>query len=207
MKHIFALRPLFCVATLALFVTACDGCSEKKPDPKPDMTKEVEVVADVAPDLPEEDPLKEARETAEKEGQLLAVTIGDAARLVASQIEAANKGATTKSTKTRIKTGTSKETGTLDPKEANKIFRRFDGAMKKCYERALKKRPGLEGKVKLLVVVGSSGSVTRAKASGLSMQDSSVNNCMEALTPRMKFPKPKGGAARISKTYSFSPAI
>lgn len=205
MKHISALRPLLCVATLALFISACDGCSEKKPDP-PKVDMAAEVTPDVAPDLPEEDPLKEAREMAEAEAQLLAVTIGDTARLVASQIEAANKPTTTV-TKTRIKTTETAEKGTIDPAEANKIFRRFDGAMRKCYERALKKRPGLQGKVQLLVVVNASGTVTRSKASGLSMQDSSVNNCMEALTPRMKFPEPKGGAARLSKTYSFSPAI
>ncbi len=206
MKHTFALRPLICVTTLALLASACDGCSDKpKPETKPDMPKEVEA-PDVAPDLPPEDPLKEAREAAEKEAPLLAVTIGDTARLVASQIEAAQK-TPTKSTKTRIKTSEPAEKGSIDPSAANKIFRRFDGAMKKCYERALKKRPGLEGKVKLLVIVKEDGTVKRAKASGISLKDSSVNNCMEALTPRMKFPKPKGGAARISKTYAFSPAL
>ena len=209
MKQFGATRTLLCICLLTVSLAACDGCSEKKTTP--DLgTPAQDLGSPGEPDLgPPEDALKEAREAAETAGQLKAVNLGDSARLVASQIEAA-RTAVTKSTtpKTRIKTGgESKETGKIAANDAERVFRKFDGAMKKCYERALKKRPGLEGKVKLMVVVGASGSVTRANASGLSLKDSSVNNCMEALTPRMKFPKPEGGNAKLQKVYSFSPAL
>ena len=210
MKQFGATRTLLCICLLTLSMAACDGCSEKKttPDlgtPAPDLGAQAE------PDLgPPEDPLKEAREAAEAQGQSTAVTLGDTARLVASQIEASRTAVTksTTTTKTRIKTGgESKDTGKISASDAERVFRKFDGAMKKCYERALKKRPGLEGKVQLMVVVGASGSVIRANASGVSLKDSSVNNCMEALTPRMKFPKPEGGNAKLQKVYNFSPAL
>ncbi len=209
MKHILALRSIVCVCAIAFAATACDGCSEKKAEKAQDLGAPKEQDQGVAKEQdlgPKEDPLKEAKESAEKEGQLLAVTLGDTARLAASQIEAAQKKPTSTTTKTRIKTGDEAK-GSIAAADANRVFRRFDGAMRKCYERALKKRPGLEGKVKLLVVVNTDGTVKSARASGISLKDSGVNNCMEALTPRMKFPKPKGGIAKIQKVYSFSPAI
>lgn len=180
--------------------TACDGCSEKKPEQKDQGTvvkEEKDMAPAKEPDLPEEDPLKEAKEKAEKDGTDVGVGRMDIANLAAANIEAALKEGDSKP-KTRIRS-TSRETGSIDSKDAAKVFRKFEGAMKMCYERALKKSPGIEGKVNLSVVVSEDGSVSRADARGVSLKSSQVSNCMEQLAKRMKFPKPKGGAARLNK--------
>jgi hypothetical protein len=194
--------------SLVFAFTACDGCSEKKPEQKDQGTvvkEEKDMAPAKEPDLPKEDPLKEAKEKAEKDGTDVGVGRMDIANLAAANIEAALKEGDSKP-KTRIRS-TSRETGSIDSKDAAKVFRKFEGAMKMCYERALKKSPGIEGKVNLSVVVSEDGSVSRADARGVSLKSSQVSNCMEQLAKRMKFPKPKGGAARLNKPYVFKPAL
>ena len=188
--------------------TACDGCSEKKPETKDQgvVKEEKDMAPAKEPDLPKEDPLKEAKEKAEKDGVDVGVGRMDIANLAAANIEAALKDDKDAKPKTRIRS-TSSAKGKIDSKDAAKVFRKFEGAMKMCYERALKKSPGIEGKVNLIVVVSEDGSVSRADAKGISLRSSQVSNCMEQLAKRMKFPKPKGGAARVSKPYVFKPAI
>ena len=207
MKHAPSLFAL--TSVMMLCITACDDCSDQKPE-----VVDLGVVAPEdlsAPDLG--DPLKEARQEAEEKAQLVAVTVGDKANLVAAQIEAASAEPTTSndsggSSKARNNTPKKEKiSGTISAAEANKVFRRYDGGMRKCYERSLKKRPGLRGKVKLSVVVGSSGKVSRVNANSVSLRDGNVNSCMETLAKRMTFPPPKGGAASLIKTYSFEPAL
>lgn len=199
---------MFAASTL-LALSACDGCSGDKPgEAKQDMAPKVkeDMAPEAEPDVPEEDPLKEAREKAEEEAELVAVGRADAARLAAADIESASKKDDDGAKKTNIKRPP-KFTGAIDAKDASKVFRKFEGAMKKCYERALKKQPGLEGKVTLTVVIDTDGSVKRASARGRTLNSKLVTNCMESLAKRMKFPKPKGGAAQLKKPYVFKPDL
>lgn len=193
---------------LLLTATLLLACEEKKqPDPpKKDPPK---VVKKDPPKVepPKKDPLAEAQAEAERLGADAVVPRIDIAQIVASDIETAAK-VPTKSTRPRIKGKTSeKATGNIAPSAANRVFRNFDGAMKKCYERALKRTPGLDGKVELAVYVSKDGSVRRVKAKGISLKDSSVRRCMETTAKRMKFPQPKGGLALVKKRYTFTPAL
>ena len=193
------------LATLALTLgVGCSDCQEKKPA-EPDMAK-VEVTPE--PDLgPKVDPLAEATEDAEKKAELAAVGVLDASQLVAANIEAAQTPTETVKKPSKPRISEPKETGTIAANDLAKVFRRYEGAMKKCYERALKRSPGLEGKVTLTVSIKTDGSVRAAKARGTTMNNSLVNSCMETLAKRMSFPPPTGGAARVNKSYSFTPAL
>ncbi len=204
------LRPLISsllICFVAFGAIACDDCSGapeettepdmKKVTPKPEAKAEKEE--------PKEDPLKKAREDATEKAQLGAFHTADIGRLAAANIEGAQQE---EEPKARIRGNTRPEaTGSIDPKEAAKVFRKYEGAMKKCYERALKKTPGLEGKVTLNVLVAPDGSVKTSRARPISLQSSQVENCMETLAKRMKFPKPKGGVASLNKPYSFQPQL
>ena len=129
------------------------------------------------------------------------------ATLIAGEIESAQKddGRAARARPPRVKGERRGPSGKIDAKDAAKVFRRFEGAMKKCYERGLKKRPGIQGKVLLVVRVGSDGKVTQATARGRSLDDKVVQNCMESMAKRMEFPEPKGGVAQLKKPYNFKP--
>lgn len=200
-------QALILVLAMALTVSACDSCSKPKEKPKPKVIKKEtpKVVKKVEP--PKEDPLKEAKAKAEEAGTNTAIALMDRAGVVAGEIEAAQKKPTTTTSRPKIRQTSTKYKGSINPKAANKVFRDFNIAMKRCYERALKRNQGLEGKAMLTVRVSETGKVIGAKASPVSMRDGMVFKCMETLTKKMKFPAPTGGAAIVRKTYSFRPDL
>ena len=183
----------------AFAAIGCEGCSEKPPE---ELPKEEPPKKEEPPPEPE-DPLKEARERATKQAYFAGVHIADVARSTAGELEAVAE----KPQRPRIRKNVQKEkeTGKLSKAELNKVFAIHDSAMKKCYERVLKSKPGLMGKVRLELFIRSNGDVGSASVRGLSLKDDSVHSCMERQAKTMKFPEPKGGAVRVTKTYSFSP--
>lgn len=194
------IRLIFCVA--ALFAVAglgCDGCQDEPPEEPPTVEPDVGVEREDEP----EDPLEEARENAEELGVEYAVTVGDVSRNVAANIEAnASKPSKPAVRKPRVAEA---EGGTIEPSAVQKVFRTNDSAFKKCYERSLKKNPGLEGKVRLSILISGNGSVGSASVKGISMSDGLVNECMKRQALTMKFPEPTGGSVRVNKSYTFTP--
>ncbi len=190
-------------ATLALGLVsaACDGCKEKPAEPDVGVT--TGPPEDTGPDEPV-DPLAEAREKAESDAVSAAVHLSDITRAVGAEIEAqANKPK--RKPKPRIKKD--RENGKLAKKQLNRVFNSHASAMKKCYERALKKSPGLRGKVSLELRIRRDGSVRDARVRGSSLSNPAVHGCMTREAMGMKFPKPKGGAVRVAKTYAFAPEL
>ena len=197
------------MAGTLLGLSACDSCS-KPPETTPDAgaSKPLDMGAPKAqPDQAVEDPLKEAKADADTRGVDAAIALVDRANLVAADIEANAKGAVKPEGPKIKRTVEDKFKGKIDPREANKVFLNFDGAMKACYERSLKRNPGLEGQAMLTLRINADGSVMNAKASAISLKDATVFQCMETLTPKMKFPAPEGGPAIVQKTYTFKPAF
>jgi hypothetical protein len=182
--------------------TGCESCGDKPEPPKIETPPPVKVTAtpDVGtPDLG--DPLKEAKESALKVAELAAIQLGENARGVVGAMEA-NKKKTTRV----IRKGPSYTNcrGKVDAKKVKKVFNRYSSFMKKCYERALKKNPGLEGKVKLSVTVGKDGKVKKTKVGG-SLREPTVAKCMQMEAQKMSFPNPEGGCVLVNKSYTFSP--
>ena len=193
-------RAAMLVTSMAFAFSACGGCEEKK---APTEETKVEVKKEEPKpkiEEPKVDPLEEAKKDAKDKGVEVAIGFMDRATLIAGLVEGMKK--TPDTPKASIKRNTVKATGRIDPKEASKVFRDYNGAMRKCYERALKRSPGLEGRVSLSLLVGSSGTVKSASARGL---NADVGKCMQQVAKRMKFPAPKGGAAKINKPYNFTP--
>lgn len=191
-------------ATLALLllcafgITGCDSCSPAEietpqtiasPEPEPEPE-------------PPADPLKEAREAAEKDAESGAVAVTDLARIVAADVEALNNQPK-RPVANRPKT--EPETGQIDVREVKRIFGMSDIAMRKCYERQLKGNPGLEGKVNLEVLIQGDGTVGSAKARPGSLNNAAVFDCMERQAKTLKFPSPNGGSVRVNNPYTFSP--
>lgn len=191
---------LLAVALLFGACEGCEACQDEELDTPPDLT-----VKDTGPPREDEptDPLAEARETAEGEAESTAVHLGDVAREVAAEIEVASRSKPDPKPRPKIKK--EPETGRLSKAELNKVFNVHADAMKKCYERSLKQSPGLQGKVRLTLLISGSGDVKTANVRGISLNNGSVESCMERQATTMKFPEPKGGSVRVNKTYSFFP--
>lgn len=184
------------LTAVLLGTTACDSCSPKETPPPVEPPKvETKVEEPV-------DPLKEAREAAEKEAESVGVVTNDTATLVASAIEAeANKPKAPTVSRPKEEA----ETGAIDKVAVKRVFDANNVAMRKCYERVLKANPGIEGKVTLEVKIRGDGTVASASARGTSLNNSAINDCMERQAMSMKFPAPKGGAVRVANPYTFRP--
>lgn len=188
------------VLIAALWASGCDGCKDPKPEAPAPVTTAAAVDVGGEEDTREES-LYEARMRAQTAGTSHAVHVGDVGRSLSAEIEAA----ASKPRPPKPKIEREAETGSLKKAQLNSVFNAHAGAMKKCYERVLKNEPGLAGKVRIELLIGSNGSVRSAKTRGGSLRNATVQDCMERHAKTMKFPEPSGGAVRVTKTYSFTP--
>jgi TonB family protein len=80
------------------------------------------------------------------------------------------------------------------------------GAIKACYERALKRSPNLSGKVIIHWTITAAGTVSGVEVENDTMGDSEVASCIKALVARWRFPAPSGGAVEVSFPFVFQAA-
>jgi uncharacterized membrane protein len=96
-------------------------------------------------------------------------------------------------------------TGVLSPQEVAKVVNRRLGAIKGCYERALRRNPNLEGKVTIQFTVAGGGKVTSARAT-LNELTPEVGECIVSAFMRFRFPEPEGGSTTFEYPFLFTPA-
>ena len=93
--------------------------------------------------------------------------------------------------------------GELDPSLVSKEVRARIGAIKACYERALKRNPNLSGKVKVRWTITAAGTVSEVDIEEDSMGDSEVSSCIKGLVSRWRFPAPSGGSVDVVYPFVF----
>jgi TonB family protein len=93
--------------------------------------------------------------------------------------------------------------GALDPSLVSKEVRTRIGAIKACYERALKRNPNLSGKVKVRWTITAAGTVSAVEIEEDSMGDSEVSSCIKGLVARWRFPAPSGGSVDVVYPFVF----
>jgi TonB family protein len=93
--------------------------------------------------------------------------------------------------------------GELDPGVVSKEVRSRLGAIKACYERALKRNPTLSGKVVVHWTITAAGTVSGIDVENDSLGDSEVANCIKSLVARWRFPAPAGGSVEVSFPFVF----
>jgi TonB family protein len=93
--------------------------------------------------------------------------------------------------------------GELDPSLVSKEVRARIGAIKVCYERALKRNPNLSGKVKVRWTITAAGTVSSVDIEEDSMGDSEVSSCIKNLVARWRFPAPSGGSVEVVYPFVF----
>ena len=102
-----------------------------------------------------------------------------------------------------VKTEAPAVDGQLDPGIIAKEVRARMGAIRACYERSLKRNPGLGGKIVLHWTITAAGTVTGVDTSSDSMGDSEVVDCIKKLVLRWRFPAPQGGPAEVEFPFVF----
>jgi outer membrane biosynthesis protein TonB len=94
--------------------------------------------------------------------------------------------------------------GELDPGIIAKEVRTRMSAIRACYERALKRNPGLSGKISLRWTITAAGTVTGVDIESDTMGDPDVVSCIKALVGRWRFPAPAGGTVEVSFPFVFA---
>jgi outer membrane biosynthesis protein TonB len=93
--------------------------------------------------------------------------------------------------------------GELDPNMVAKEVRTRLGAIKACYERALKRNPNLSGKVVIHWTITQAGTVSGVDVEQDTLGDAEVASCIKALVARWRFPAPSGGSVDVSFPFVF----
>jgi outer membrane biosynthesis protein TonB len=93
--------------------------------------------------------------------------------------------------------------GQLDPNIVTVEVRRRIGAIKACYDRALKRNPNLSGKISIRWTITPAGTVTGVEVDQDNMGDSEVTACMKTLISHWRFPAPAGGSVEVSFPFLF----
>jgi TonB family protein len=93
--------------------------------------------------------------------------------------------------------------GELDPSLVSKEVRARLGAIKACYDRALKRNPSLSGKVKIRWTITAAGTVSAVEIEEDSMGDAEVSSCIRGLVSRWRFPAPSGGSVDVVYPFVF----
>ena len=113
------------------------------------------------------------------------------------------KGAGERTVKGAIKTEAPAVDGELDPNMVAKEVRSRLGAIKACYERALKRNPNLSGKVVIHWTITQAGTVSGVGVEQDTLGDAEVASCIKSLIARWRFPAPSGGSVDVSFPFVF----
>lgn len=185
------------LAVGAAGTAACDGCGQQTDDETTDVAEDTES-GDGFDGLD----MQKAKDEAEQAGEMAAVRRSDRARIVSGNVEARQRpsGGGGGESGGGLETG-----GTIDVTLVKQVFKDHDEQAQKCYERALKQNPNLQGKVNLKVTIDTDGTVARVDARGNTLRSESVNSCLESAAREWQFPEPEGGAKVVNKPYNFSP--
>ncbi len=91
--------------------------------------------------------------------------------------------------------------GKIDNNAVASVFSRRKGAIKSCYEKELRRNPGLKGRITLRFTIGTSGRITAINASQNTTGDQAIESCIIEKVRNWKFDPPSGGA--VTFTYPF----
>ncbi len=94
--------------------------------------------------------------------------------------------------------------GELNPAMVAKEVRSRLGAVKACYERALKRNPNLSGKIVIHWTITQAGTVSGVDVETDTLGDAEVASCIKLLVSHWRFPAPAGGSVEVSFPFVFS---
>jgi TonB family protein len=87
--------------------------------------------------------------------------------------------------------------GTIDREAVRRVIRSILNQIKSCYERELRVKKGLEGKVVIQFEIMEQGRVRSAKTKNSSMNSATVESCVAARIREARFPEPPAGTIAV----------
>lgn len=94
--------------------------------------------------------------------------------------------------------------GFCDKRAISSKMKRRKAAFRFCYEKALRMKKGLEGRVKLRFTIGASGAVVGSPTVvSATLKDRAVHACLARNISRVKFSPPDGGLCTVSWPFKF----
>jgi len=87
--------------------------------------------------------------------------------------------------------------GSLEPEEIEDIVHAGFGLFAHCYREGIDRRPGLNGVVRMRMVIGRDGVVDSLRDSGSDIPDREVVDCVAEGFFALRFPKPRSGTVRL----------
>lgn len=105
--------------------------------------------------------------------------------------------------KTSIGAGGPSVTGKLPPEVIARTVRASIAQVRSCYERGLKKDPGLKGTVKIKFTIAADGKVSNAQDDGSQLPSAEVVECVRAEIRKITFPAPEGGSVTVVYPFAF----
>lgn len=87
--------------------------------------------------------------------------------------------------------------GTIDREAVRRVIRSILTQIKSCYERELRVKKGLEGKVVIQFEIMEQGRVRTAKTKSSSMGNPNVESCVAARIREARFPEPPPGSIAV----------
>jgi len=103
-----------------------------------------------------------------------------------------------------VKTATPEVDGDLDSGAIARVVRSRMRMVKNCYERELKRNPGLGGKIEVEFTIGEDGRIEEALVIDNAMGSDAVADCILGRLKRWRFPKPDGGSVTVSYPFIFT---
>ncbi len=156
----------------------------------------------------------------EFEGQPVAVKTGQAGykglgkgvgggRIKTTKAKVADKAASGGEVKIRARAkvgslGGAGGSGQIDKKGVSRVLRRRSGAVKRCYEKALKRNENVNGKLTVKFQIGTAGRITRIKVTKNGTGDAGVASCITSAMKGWRFPIPEGGPVTFSFPFILS---
>ena len=107
--------------------------------------------------------------------------------------------------KTTVKLHTPIVTGSIDKRIIRKVVNNHIGELRACYEKELTKTKNLLGKVELVWLIQSNGSVSSVIIQSSSLNNKNMETCLLNSIKFWRFPAPKGGGmAKVEFPISFT---
>jgi TonB family protein len=96
--------------------------------------------------------------------------------------------------------------GALDSSAIARVVRRGQKAVQLCYERELKRDPGLSGKIEIEIEIGEDGRVSSATVASNRLGSDAVGDCIVGRVRRWRFPQPDNGSVFVTLPFIFTPS-
>ncbi|WP_437813809.1 AgmX/PglI C-terminal domain-containing protein [Sorangium sp. So ce1078] len=104
-----------------------------------------------------------------------------------------------------VRMGAVQVSGRLPPEVIQRIVRQSFGRFRLCYESALQRDAGLQGRVAVRFTIDRSGAVVNARDGGSDLPDGAVVSCVVRAFHALSFPAPEGGSVDVVYPVLFAP--